>query len=107
MAVAIAQLTSGEMATCDHGLVAKTKRVIMDRETYPKRWKLGPRALQKQKLIETGKLDPKGKPNSSTPKEWMVYYQNEDNNNINKKDKLLVEEVVAEEVPKKKKKRSE
>ena len=45
VAVAIAQLTSGEMATCDHGLVAKTKRVIMDRETYPKRWKLGPRAV--------------------------------------------------------------
>lgn len=44
VAVAIAQLTSAEMATCDHGLVSKTKRVIMDRETYPRRWKLGPRS---------------------------------------------------------------
>lgn len=33
------------MATCDHGLVAKTKRVVMDRETYPRRWKLGARAV--------------------------------------------------------------
>jgi len=40
-------MTSPEMATCDHGLVTKTKRVIMDRETYPRRWKLGPRARQK------------------------------------------------------------
>ena len=31
VAVAIAQLTSSEMATCDHWLVCKTKRVIMDR----------------------------------------------------------------------------
>ena len=44
IAVAIAQISSSEMATCDHGLVAKTKRVIMDRETYPRRWKLGARA---------------------------------------------------------------
>ena len=52
VAVAIAQITSSEMVTCDHGLVAKTKRVIMDRETYPRKWGLGPRALQKKSLIE-------------------------------------------------------
>lgn len=51
IAVAIAQLTTSEMATCDHGVVAKTKRVIMDRETYPRRWGLGPRASQKKFLI--------------------------------------------------------
>ena len=62
------------MATCDHGLVAKTKRVIMDRETYPRRWKMGPRSIQKKFLIESGKLDAKGKPNPETPKEWLVYY---------------------------------
>jgi H/ACA ribonucleoprotein complex subunit 4 len=44
IAVAIAQMTSSEIATCDHGVVAKTKRVIMDRETYPRRWGKGPRA---------------------------------------------------------------
>ena len=25
------------MATCDHGCVAKVKRVIMERDTYPRR----------------------------------------------------------------------
>ena len=74
IAVAIAQLTSSEMATCDHGIVAKTKRVIMDRETYPRRWKLGPRSKLKLDLISTGKLDKKGKPTPETPKEWIVYY---------------------------------
>ena len=46
----------------------------MDRETYPRRWKMGPRAIQKKFLIESGKLDAKGKPNPETPKEWLVYY---------------------------------
>jgi H/ACA ribonucleoprotein complex subunit 4 len=48
IAVAIALMTTTEIATCDHGLVAKTKRVIMDRETYPRRWGLGPNALKKK-----------------------------------------------------------
>lgn len=52
IAVAIAQLTTAEIATCDHGVVAKTKRVIMDRETYPRKWGLGPRAAQKKSLIK-------------------------------------------------------
>ena len=52
VAMAICQLTSSEMLTCSHGLVAKIKRVIMDRETYPRRWGLGPRASQKKVLIQ-------------------------------------------------------
>ena len=52
VAVAIAQLTTAEIATCDHGVVTKTKRVIMDRETYPKKWGYGPRAAQKKHLIK-------------------------------------------------------
>ena len=31
--------TTAEIGSCDHGVVAKTKRVIMDRETYPRKWK--------------------------------------------------------------------
>lgn len=31
VAVAIAQMTTAEIGTCNHGIVAKTKRVIMDR----------------------------------------------------------------------------
>lgn len=70
IAVGIAQMTTAVMATCDHGVVAKIKRVIMDRDTYPRKWGLGPRALQKKKLIAAGQLDKHGKPNEKTPKEW-------------------------------------
>ena len=41
VAVGIAQMTTGVMATCDHGCVAKIKRVIMERDTYPRRWVWG------------------------------------------------------------------
>jgi len=46
--LANAQMTSNQMATIDHGVVAKIKRVIMDRETYPRRWGLGPHAQKKK-----------------------------------------------------------
>lgn len=42
---AIAQMTTAVMATCDHGIVAKIKRVIMERDTYPRKWGLGPKVL--------------------------------------------------------------
>ena len=48
VATAIAQMTTAQMATCDHGVVAKLKRVIMERDLYPKRWGLGPQALQRK-----------------------------------------------------------
>ena len=38
IALGIAQMTTSVMATCDHGCVAKIKRVIMERDTYPRRW---------------------------------------------------------------------
>ena len=38
--VGIAQMGTADMAHCDHGVVAKIKRVIMDRDTYPRRWGL-------------------------------------------------------------------
>jgi len=71
IALGIAEMTTAVMATCDHGIVAKIKRVVMDRDTYPRKWGLGPRASMKKKLIAAGKLDKHGKPNGSTPQEWM------------------------------------
>ncbi|XP_057784147.1 H/ACA ribonucleoprotein complex subunit 4 [Salvia miltiorrhiza] len=70
IALGIAEMTTAVMATCDHGTVAKIKRVVMDRDTYPRKWGLGPRASMKKKLIAEGKLDKHGKPNESTPGEW-------------------------------------
>ncbi|XP_075474004.1 H/ACA ribonucleoprotein complex subunit 4-like [Primulina tabacum] len=71
IALGIAEMTTAVMATCDHGTVAKIKRVVMDRDTYPRKWGLGPRASMKKKLVAEGKLDKHGKPNEKTPAEWM------------------------------------
>ncbi|GLT63157.1 hypothetical protein SLA2020_357390 [Shorea laevis] len=71
IALGIAEMTTAVMATCDHGVVAKIKRVVMDRDTYPRKWGLGPTASMKKKLIAEGKLDKHGKPNDDTPKEWL------------------------------------
>jgi H/ACA ribonucleoprotein complex subunit 4 len=71
IAIGIAEMTTAVMATCDHGAVAKIKRVVMDRDTYPRKWGLGPVALKKKKLIAEGLLDKHGKPNEKTPAEWL------------------------------------
>lgn len=67
IAVGIAQMTTSVMATVDHGVVAKIKRVIMERDTYPRRWGLGPVATKKKALIKEGKLDKYGRANDQTP----------------------------------------
>ena len=35
-------MTTATMATCDHGIAAKIKRVVMERDTYPRKWGFGP-----------------------------------------------------------------
>ncbi|KAJ1338960.1 tRNA pseudouridine(55) synthase [Batrachochytrium salamandrivorans] len=66
IALAYAMMSTAEMASCDHGVVAKIKRVIMERDTYPRKWGLGPVAQEKKKLIKDGKLDKYGRPNETT-----------------------------------------
>jgi len=73
IAVGIALMSTATIATCDHGVVAKIKRVIMERDTYPRKWGLGPKALEKKKLIAAGLLDKFGKTNDQTPKDWKDY----------------------------------
>jgi H/ACA ribonucleoprotein complex subunit 4 len=51
VALAIAQMTTGIIDSCDHGIVTRTKRVIMDRETYPRKWGFGPYAYKKKQFI--------------------------------------------------------
>ena len=75
VAVGIAQMTTSVMATVDHGAVAKIKRVIMERDVYPRRWGLGPMAQRKKSLIQQGKLDKHGKPNEKTPKDFLDSYK--------------------------------
>merc|ERR1712004_899601 len=65
--LALAQMTTSTMASCDHGVVAKIKRVVMERDLYPKKWGLGPKATIKKDMIKAGQLDKYGKPNENTP----------------------------------------
>lgn len=71
IAMGIAQMTTAVMATVDHGVVAKIKRVIMERDTYPRRWGLGPVAQRKKSLVKEGKLDKYGRPNDKTPTDYL------------------------------------
>lgn len=75
IALGIAQMSTVEMSTCDHGVVAKVKRCIMERDLYPRRWGLGPVALEKKKLKADGKLDKYGRPNDTTPAKWVSEYK--------------------------------
>jgi H/ACA ribonucleoprotein complex subunit 4 len=57
IALAYAQMSAVEMSSCDHGVVARIKRVIMERDLYPRRWGMGPVATEKKKMKEAGTLD--------------------------------------------------
>ena len=70
-AIGIAQMSTSTMVSCDHGCVAKIKRVIMERDTYPRRWGLGPMAQKKKQLVADGLLDKHGRPTDKTPKEYL------------------------------------
>ena len=75
IALGIALMSTVELATCDHGVVAKVKRCIMERDTYPRRWGLGPVALQKKKMVKDRKLGKHGeKLDGVTPAEWSKDY---------------------------------
>ncbi|CAH1389442.1 unnamed protein product [Nezara viridula] len=128
--IATAMMTTSTIASCDHGFVAKIKRVVMDRDTYPKKWGLGKKATMKKQLIKQGLLDKYGKPNENTPSEWLKGYVDyssekneatikkeikdepmwEDGDNTDKKRKLSNQSPTQEllnssEKPKKKKKK--
>lgn len=71
VALGIAQMTTAVIAMCDHGVVAKIKRVIMERDTYPRKWGMGPQAKIKKQMIASGLLDKRGKPNEQTPQSYL------------------------------------
>jgi H/ACA ribonucleoprotein complex subunit 4 len=84
IALAIAQMSTVEMSSCDHGVVAKVKRCIMERDLYPRRWGMGPVATEKKKMKESGKLDKYGRPNEQTPAQWKQEYKDfNDPNGVN------------------------
>lgn len=75
IALAIAQMSTVELSSCDHGVVAKVKRCIMERDLYPRRWGMGPVASEKKKMKESGKLDKYGRTNEQTPAQWKQEYK--------------------------------
>jgi H/ACA ribonucleoprotein complex subunit 4 len=93
VALAYAQMSAVEMSSCDHGVVARIKRVIMERDLYPRRWGLGPVATEKKKMKENGTLDVSsntshdakrretnrlqkfGRNNEKTPSQWQSGYK--------------------------------
>jgi len=70
VAIGVAQMTTVDLASCDHGVATTIKRVIMERDTYPRKWGLGPHALAKKEMVKQGKLDKHGKPTDATPAAW-------------------------------------
>ncbi|KAI2609107.1 putative rRNA pseudouridine synthase [Hypoxylon fragiforme] len=75
IALGIAMMSTVEMSSCDHGVVAKVKRCIMERDLYPRRWGLGPTAVEKKKMKASGKLDKYGRANEATPAKWTAEYK--------------------------------
>ncbi|KAK2709601.1 H/ACA ribonucleoprotein complex subunit 4-like [Artemia franciscana] len=100
--LAIALMTSSTMAICDHGIVAKIKRVIMERDLYPRKWGLGPKATIKKMLVKEGKLDKFGKPNENTPKDWATSYVDY-SATVKTEEAVVKTEVGVEETPRKRK----
>ena len=75
IAIGIAMMSTVDLASCDHGVVAKVKRCIMNRDLYPRRWGLGPKAQEKKKMIKKGELDKYGKLiDGVTPDNWKKEY---------------------------------
>lgn len=75
IAIGIAMMSTVDLASCDHGVVAKVKRCIMNRDLYPRRWGLGPKAQEKKKMVKKGELDKYGKPiDGVTPSTWSTNY---------------------------------
>ncbi|KAK3685421.1 centromere/microtubule binding protein CBF5 [Podospora appendiculata] len=75
IAIGIAQMATPDLSSCDHGVAAKVKRCIMERDLYPRRWGLGPVASEKKKMKVDGKLDKFGRPNEATPAKWVAGYK--------------------------------
>ncbi|PWN36914.1 putative rRNA pseudouridine synthase [Meira miltonrushii] len=96
IALAYAQMSTADLATADHGIVAKVKRCIMERDTYPRRWGLGPKAQEKKKMVKDGKLDKHGREiDGVTPKSWK-----DDYTDYSKTDKLTHIGVASQSVSK-------
>lgn len=107
VALGISLMNTATMGSCDHGMVCKIKRVVMDRDLYPRRWGLGPVALKKKQMVEKGLLDKHGHRTEETPSAWwyvdysgcadnQVALQKQYNQNLGPPPKIKLEEMLYE-----------
>jgi H/ACA ribonucleoprotein complex subunit 4 len=104
VALGIALMTTATMATCDHGVAAKIKRVVMERDTYPRKWGYGPVASKKKLMIKEGILGKFGKPTEQTPKNWREMLYDVSSTPPVSKRSLEESSTLEESKPEKKKK---
>ena len=107
IAIGIAEMTSSVLSSCDHGVVCKTKRVIMDRDTYPRKWGLGPYAVKKKDLIKKGLLDKYGKVNDKTPEDYKKIFGKNEGKDKEKKNEKDDDDNNEKSLLKQKKKKEE
>merc|ERR1712006_44333 len=75
------------------------KRVVMERDTYPRKWGLGPVAMKKKSMVKEGLLDKHGKKNEKTPKSYLAELEKADHSSSSSKidtdkDKMEEEEDI-------------
>ena len=99
IALGIAQMSTVELSTCDNGVVAKVKRCIMERDLYPRRWGMGPVALEKKKMKSDGKLDKYGRANEATPAKWQADYTDYNAPADSTRQQPVAEKTPKEDVP--------
>lgn len=64
----------------------------MDRDTYDKKWKLGPYSKKKEELKAAGKLDKFGRVVDTTPEAWKLLFGDPEK-------PMAIENVVAQVKP--------
>lgn len=99
--IAIAQMSTATIASVDHGVVAKSKRVIMERDVYGRKWGLGPVASKKKQMVKDGLLDKFGKPNDKTPSSWGKEFSYEKKKAPKEEPMEQDEEAPVQKKPKK------
>merc|ERR1739838_1194658 len=79
-----------------------------ERDTYPRKWGLGPKASAKKSMVKEGVLDKYGRPNEKTPPDWEKKLYTEDSAGVpatappvkkEKKKKRKIEEEVDAALP--------
>ncbi|KAI5170586.1 H/ACA ribonucleoprotein complex subunit 4 [Nematocida sp. LUAm3] len=58
IALGVALVTAAQLSMMEHGQVTRTKRVIMEKDTYNRQWKLGPSHTQPRNPSENEVLNP-------------------------------------------------